>query len=203
MKITLRLAVLFYNVVALLFACLIGAVALNLMTPQEIVSILEALNASYEARMVLAGVALGVVAVSYLFSKAVYSSEEKGRNIAFDNPSGRVSVSLNAIEDLIRRVVSRQPEVKDVRAAITAGKKGLDVAARLSLTGDVNIPEMTSRIQHMIKRKIQDIIGIEETVVVRVDIAKINPSDGRGKQSKQPPKAQTEEPNVPFQGYRA
>ena len=115
------------------------------------------------------------------------------------------SVSLTAMEDLVRRAISMVPEVKDVRSSITAGKKGLSINSRLVLNADVNIPEMTSRLQDLVKRKIQDTIGIEETVVVRVHIVKITP-EGKARRHKhkdKEEKEQTSEPTVPFQGYRA
>ena len=108
------------------------------------------------------------------------------------------------MEDLVKRVIAGVPEVKEVRSSITAGKRGLNVEARIILNKDVNIPEMTSRLQEVVKRKVQNTIGLEEEVVVRVHVFKIIPSH-KAKQNK--PKeeddAEVEDNAVPFQGYRA
>ena len=39
--------------------------------------------------------------------------------IAFDNPAGRVSVSLTAIEELTKRVISQTSEVREVKSKIS------------------------------------------------------------------------------------
>jgi len=96
-------------------------------------------------------------------------------------------------------------EVKETKIKISVGRRGLDVAARLALNTDVNIPEMTSSLQELVKKKIQDTIGIEETVTVRVHVVKIVP-EGRKPKSPKPNEEvepKIEAPGVPFPGYRA
>ena len=138
-----------------------------------------------------------------MFFNVFSDKQQRGKTIAFDNPSGRVSVSLSAMEDLVKRVIAGVQEVREVRSSITVGKKGLNVEARIILNRDVNIPEMTSRLQELVKRKIQNTIGLEEDVVVRVHVFKIIPSR-KTKQSKaKDDDAEVSDNAVPFQGYRA
>ena len=162
---------------------------------------LQVIYADPEARLLTAAAALAMLFVNYFFMQAIAEGRQRERTIAFDNPTGRVSVSLQALEDLTRRVIAHVPEVKEVRAAIRAGKRGLEIEARLVLNTDVNIPEMTAQLQELIKRKVQDTIGIEETPTVRIHVAKIIPSHSKGKAAKEP--AAEADPAVPFQGYRA
>ena len=65
---------------------------------------------------------------------------------------------------------------------------------------------MTSRLQEVVRKKIQNTIGLEEDVVVRVHVSKIIPSR-KAKQDKQKDQKESaddvSERNVPFQGYRA
>jgi len=77
------------------------------------------------------------------------------------------------------------------------------VTLRLSLCAEVNIPEITARVQETVKEKIQNIVGIDEPVTVMIYIGKIfvpatTKSDSRDAGGKG-----NDSLNVPFQGYRA
>jgi uncharacterized alkaline shock family protein YloU len=98
---------------------------------------------------------------------------QKHKTIAFENPHGQVTLSLSAIEDYIKKITGRLPEIRDVRTNITAGKTGIDITARLALYSDINIPEATDKIQNMIRARLQEMLGIEEKVTIRVHVAKI------------------------------
>jgi uncharacterized alkaline shock family protein YloU len=202
MKVTVRLAVLFYMTTMLFIGCFTVLFVSNLIPFQDVMNTLQYIYYDENMRGVFGIVAAGMLLINYIFARSISGNQERGKTIAFDNPAGRVSVSLVAMEDLVRRVIARVPEVKEVRSSITAGKKGLSINSRLVLNADVNIPEMTSRLQDLVKRKIQDTIGIEETVVVRVHIVKIIP-DNKARRHKEKEENETPpEPTVPFQGYR-
>ncbi len=200
MRFMARLGVMFYNIVTLLCAVLLAMIALKVISVRDLNVIIETVYASPNVRLLIGLLAILLVLKAHFFARTIYGEQQKGRNIAFDNPAGRVSVSLSAVEDLIKRVVLSTSEVKEVRSSIVAGKKGLSVDTRLVLNTDTNIPEMTSRIQNLIQKKIQDVIGIEENIVVRVDVVKIALNDRSKKRSDQG--INKGDSTVPFEGYR-
>ena len=72
------------------------------------------------------------------------------------------------------------------------------------LCAEVNIPELTAIVQETAKRKIQDIIGLDESLNISVYISKILGDPVKDKKSGK--KEDSEERSgvqVPFQGYRA
>ncbi|MFT5170130.1 MAG: putative alkaline shock family protein YloU, partial [Candidatus Omnitrophota bacterium] len=158
---------------------------------------------------ILAGV---VFIMNYLFYSLFTINVHRDKTIAFDNPEGRVSVSLAALEDLVKRTIHSVEEIKDGKSNIVASKKGLHVKIRLSIRSDVSIPEMSSQVQELVKDKIQDTIGIDEKVDIAVYISKIiaestlktRKKEGVVKKSKEDKnKGEDQEPQVPFQGYLA
>jgi len=163
---------------------------------------LDILQNHLQMRTIIGLVGFILILLSFLFTKLIAGFEQKERTIAFDNPAGRVSISLGAIEDMVKRLVLRETEVKEVRPNIIATKKGLQAEARLVLKADVNIPEVTARLQELIKSKIQDMIGIEEKVGVRIHVVKIISEEPRSKRDKDNYRERSE-PTIPFQGYRA
>jgi len=99
---------------------------------------------------------------------------QREKTIAFTNPEGQVTISLSAIEDLIRKVAKQVSDVKDLRCDVKANKKGaIQITAKVSLWSDSNIPEATERVQNLVKTKVQDMLGLEEAVTCTVHITKI------------------------------
>ena len=170
---------------------------------KDVFAYLEAIYFDTDKRGIAAGLGLLILWLNYVFIKAMSDEQKREKTIAFDNPTGRVSVSLDALEDLTRRVIAGVGEVREVRSSIRVGKRGLEIDARLVLNTDVNIPEMTAHLQDLVKRKVQDTIGIEETPTVRIHIAKIIPGQRKPKHPKENGgEAKDEQLNVPYQGYR-
>ncbi len=201
----LRFAVLFYMALVLVGCCL---VLLFVLHQVPLVDVLDGLTLVYtddQLRLIFGAAAVIVLVKNYFFSRMVAGTRQREKTIAFDNPAGRVSVSVSAIEDLARRVIIQIPEVKDVRVNVLAGKGGLNVEARLVLNTEVNIPEMTASLQDLVRRRVQDTIGMEETVTVKVHVVKIRPKAGKVRPSKEknPAAGAADQPAVPFQGYRA
>jgi len=203
MKFLVQIAVLFY-VVFIMFVCSMVLLSLyNLMPYDMITDFVMVMKADPEVKQFT----VGVLAVILLFNFVVYNrfSPEGGREkvIAFDNPAGRVSVSLAALEDLIKRLITRQQEIRESKSMITVGKKGLFIRIKVILRSESNIPELTSRIQEMVKSKIQDIIGLEEPVYVTIHVGKILPEHIKSAEIKKSEDEYQAPPHIPFHGYRA
>ncbi len=201
MRLFTRISVLFYVLVLSVLCGTVGLFVTHIISLNDLYRILEIAYHDTDARTILGLVSAGIILLSFLSARIIYGSYQKERTIAFDNPSGRVTVSLSALEDMVRRVVLRVPDIKEVKSGIIATKKGLEVEIRLILKGDMHIPEMTASLQETVKNKIQDTIGIEESVVVKVHVIKISTEEYKPKKVKgeQPEDRQT----LPFQGYRA
>ena len=207
MKVVARLGMMFYLILTMFVGVLLvlfvshykGYAPLPL---KDVLVYLQAIHLDPEKRIVVAGLGFLILWLNFIFIKAMSDEQQREKTIAFDNPTGRVSVSLDALEDLTRRVIAGVGEVREVRSSIRVGKKGLEIDARLVLNTDVNIPEMTAHLQDLVKRKVQDTIGIEETPTVRIHISKIIPGQRKPKRPKENGEAKEEQLNVPYQGYR-
>ncbi len=207
MKIVARFGMLFYGVLTMFVGVVLVLFVTHykgyaLLPLNDVMAYLQAVHFDTDKRVFMAGSGLLILWLNYVFVKAMSDEKQREKTIAFDNPTGRVSVSLDALEDLTRRVIAGVEEVREVRSSIRVGKKGLEINARLILNTDVNIPEMTAHLQDLVKRKVQDTIGIEETPSVRIHISKIIPGQRKPKRPKEPEEAQEGPLNVPYQGYR-
>lgn len=199
-----RLAVFFYLAIILSTGVLCISFFTGIIALEDAVNLLTRISRDTQLAMILTFIVGFIMLVSLFWANLLYARRQRERTIAFDNPSGPVIVSLNAIEDLMRRVAVRVPEIKEIRPSISATKKGLDVEIRLILKTDVNIPEMTTRLQEMIRSKIQDVVGLEGKINIRIHIIKIISEDLKQRKDKGKTDIEVEPtPTVPFRGYRA
>ncbi len=199
-----RAAILFYVTIILFLGCFAILYVLNVLHYKDILDLFYIAYIDDNLRVVVGSIAVVLLFINFILYRQLDVNAHKEKIIAFDNPSGRVRVALVALEDLLRRTISRFPEVKESKVDIRASKRALSVRIRMVLCSEVNIPELTSIVQETAKRKIQDIIGLDEPLNVSVYISKILGDVVKDKRSgkKEDPEERSGV-QVPFQGYRA
>lgn len=193
------LGIFFYSIVL----CLIGGAliifALNWLPLQDLVGWLGYLQGQPQTRLILGLTGVLLIFISISFAQLILGKIQRERTIAFANPSGQVTIALSAVEDLITRLLRPIPEIKEVRPDVIAGKRGIEIDLRLVLRSEANIPELTMQLQETVKNKVQELLGIEEQIMVRIHVAKIISLEEKEKKKKE---LEKEEPSVPFSGYR-
>ena len=167
------LTLFFYTLVFMIIAALFIVVAFNII-PQELVTdTVAAVYASGNTRLALGITGALLVLISTMVIQITMGNIKREKTIAFENPDGQVTISLTAIEDFIKRALKQLPEVKELRPSVKAGKKGIKIINRVTLYSDINIPETTERIQNIVKSRVQDMLGVEEPINIRVHVVKI------------------------------
>ena len=173
MKIISGLTLFFYTVVFLIIGGLFVAVSLNLIPQEMIIDAVSTLYAAANIRLTLGITGILLIIISVMVVQLTVGKIQREKTIAFENPDGQVTISLSAIEDFIKRALKQLPEVKELRPNVKAGKKGILIINRVTLFSDVNIPEMTEKIQNIVKTRVQDMLGVEEPISIRVHVVKI------------------------------
>jgi uncharacterized alkaline shock family protein YloU len=167
------LTLFFYTLVFLMLSALFIVVSLNII-PQELVNdTVAAIYASNNTRLALGMTGVLLLFISMMVIQITMGKIQREKTIAFENPDGQVTISLTAIEDFIKRALKQLPEVKELRPYVKAGKKGIRIINRVTLYSDINIPETTERIQNIVKSRVQDMLGVEEPINIRVHVVKI------------------------------
>lgn len=195
------IGVLFYTLVLSLIGGLIIGFSLHLVQIGDITGILNTAYSDFNLRIVVGLTGLLLIFVSISFAQLILGRMQKEKTIAFNNPSGRVSVSLSAVEDLVRRLALQLNECKDVRPDVVVNKKGIHIDLRIILRSGTNIPDLTLRLQELIKSKVQEILGVEEQIDVRIHIAKIISKEIKKQPQEEHVETEQQQPTIPFQGY--
>ena len=194
MKILSGLTLFFYTVVFLAMGMIFIAVSLNLITQETLVDAISTLYAATNIRLILGLVGLLLIFISLMVVQFTMGKIQREKTIAFENPDGQVTISLSAIEDFIKRALKQLPEVKELKPSVRAGKKGITIINKVTLFSDVHIPETTEKIQNIVKSRVQDMLGVEEPINIKVHVVKIAHKEESAKDVKK------EEKSGPFRG---
>ena len=199
MKFFTVLGIVFYAVMIIVIGLALIVFALNLLLPADINNLLIFAQSSHNSRVIIGLSGLLLILISFSFAQIILGKFQREKTIAFATSSGQVTISLSAVEDLIRRLAGIIPEVKELRPNVVANKKGIVVEIRVVLRSEANIPELTSRLQDLTKSKIQEVLGVDEQIIIRIHVAKIvhDEKDSRRKKDFESEDRST----VPFSGY--
>jgi len=188
----------FYAAVLILIGVVVIAFSLNLLPLQNIDELLAYILSNLNSRIITGLSGLLLIVISTFFAQLVLGRFQREKTIAFTTSSGEVTIALSAVEDLIKRVAVIVPEIRELRPDVVATKKGIIVDLRVTLRSEANIPDLTSRLQEITRSKIQEVLGIEEQIIIRIHISKIITSEEKERKRKELDK---EEPTIPFSGY--
>lgn len=121
------------------------------------------------------GVVLLILSLAAIYSSLAGLSGEPA--VTFTSPEGEVRVAFSAIEGFVKKLIHQIPEVKELKPRVCVGKKGLEIHNRVVLKSDVNVPDVTKKIQVVIGKYIRDVLGIEDIASIRIFVTRFAPSE--------------------------
>lgn len=198
MRIFTFLGIIFYSVILTLIGLTLIAYTVNILQPQDINAILIYTQTNLNSKIAIGFSGLLLILLSFGFAQLILGRFQREKNIAFATSNGEVTISLAAVEDLIKRLAYILPEIKELRPDVIATKKGIVVDLRLVLRSEANIPELTARLQDITRAKIQEVLGIEEQILIKIHVTKIASAEEKDRKKKEIEKP---EPTIPFGGY--
>ena len=85
----------------------------------------------------------------------------------------RITISFSAVEDFIKRLFRANDEIKVLRPVCRVSKNGIEILTQVALWDDAKIPEVTEKIQLVVKSRLHQMLGMDETIAVKVYVVKI------------------------------
>jgi uncharacterized alkaline shock family protein YloU len=198
MRILTILAVIFYAAVLSLIGAGLIVFSLNMLQLQDINMFLSVMQTSANLSWIIRLSGALLIFISFSFANFIINGFQREKTIAFTTSSGEVTIALSAVEDLIKQLSHFLPEIKELRPNVVATKKGILVDLTVVLKSEANLPELTARLQDITKSKIQEVLGVEEEIIIKIHITKIVSREDRDKKRKEPDK---EQPSIPYGGY--
>ena len=186
MRIFSRVLAWIYSIVALTVAVFCLVLSSGRLSSAELTSYLGEVNLLTVGIIGAVLVILGMLWILFILEYL-----RKSRAISFDNPGGEVKLALSAIEDfVVKRVLAQIKAVRRIKTKAFSTSKGLKLINRVVLWSDNDIPSTCAEIQDLIKKYLQDIVGVERISVIKVNVTAISTHIGE----EEPPKQ--EEPIV-------
>jgi len=188
------LTVLVYCLISLFLGSLFLGLSLNLIDLTLTCNYLEhQILANPYSRMIVGilGILIILFCLRYLQNLVRYKMREK--SITFSSGQGTVSITISALEDMIKKILEKREELSHIRPNVFLKKKEIEVIIRSYLTSEVNVVEFTKDIQEKIKEKLHSLLGEERQINIKVEIRKITFGEKK--------KITEEEPEVPFRHY--
>jgi uncharacterized alkaline shock family protein YloU len=174
------LGILFYAVVLSLIGVGLIVFSLDIVSPSDISTLLFIGKETVSNRWVVGLSGVLFILISFSFAQLILGRMHSEKTIAFKTQGGGVvTIALSAIEDLIKHSMTFLPEIKDLRPDVIASSKGLIVTLRVVLKTETDIQEFTSKLQNITRSKIQDVLGLDEQIVIKIHISKIIMHDER------------------------
>ena len=141
----------------------------------------------------IAGLIITILGILWLVNWIDYIYRTKA--VSFDNPGGKVKVSLKAIEDYITSMIAKQVQgIKSLKIKTSISSKGLETKIHLKLYSGLNIPDICANIQEITKNYLQDAVGIDRISNIEVFVTNIISGETFEKEYESEP-AEVEEEN--------
>lgn len=187
------LTVLIYIILSLVVGSFLISLALEVLAINIIADYLAQIPENFRLKIMtlLVGVLLVLLCLRYL--QTIFQRSRKNKSITFESNEGKISITLVAIEDMLKKMLEAKTEVSRIKPKVILRKKYIEVAAHGVLTAEVNLVEFTKEIQEQVKEKVHSLLGEDKQVQVNLEIRKI----AIGKKEL----VEDKEPKIPFRDY--
>ena len=135
--------VVIYMFVIVAFGTFLIAAAFQLITLDNIMHYVGYIYQSPNSQWITGCIGLAIALLGIILGQYSLTRLKKTRILYFDTEDGPTSIALTAIEDLIKRTLSGNEEVKDPKIAIASKKKRLVVSLKVQLVGNFSIQELS------------------------------------------------------------
>jgi uncharacterized alkaline shock family protein YloU len=95
-----------------------------------------------------------------------------GQPVVHETTLGDVRISLDAVENLVRKVARGIKGVREIKAIVTHGKDGLHAALQATISPEVSIPDVSEEIQTAVRQYVKRVVGVE-MAEVRLEVVNI------------------------------
>ena len=186
-----------YVIISLLGGSILIGLSLNLFNLGVIFNYLQnQLPQAGTPRLVIGLLGLLVILVCIKYVKANIARSRETKAVTFESPQGKASITLSALEEMLRKVLEETEDISHVRPRVILTKKGIAVIVKSYLSKELNILEVTNAIQKLIKEKLESFLGKDKEIKVKLEIQKVSLERKIKEETKE-----EEEPEVPFRNY--
>ena len=187
------LTILIYIILSLAVGSFLISLSLEVIAIDAVTGCLTQIPGNFRLKMItlLIGALLVLLCLRYI--QTIFRRCRRNKSITFESSEGKISITLVAIEDMLKKMLEAKTEVSRIKPKVILRKKYIEIAAHGVLTAEVNLVEFTKEIQEQVKEKVHALLGEDKQVQVNLEIRKIAISKKELIEEK--------EPKIPFRDY--
>ena len=137
------------------------------------------------ALIILLWIKLIVGRFEYPKQKSIVISDDRER---------QSTITVSAIEEIVKRAVDSFKKAKDVRVKVVPIKKQIGIFVYLVLFSGVNISSFVDEAQGKVELKVKDVVGQDKNIKIKIEIKRIVAA-------KNQEFTEDEDPKIPFRNY--
>jgi uncharacterized alkaline shock family protein YloU len=121
--------------------------------------------------------AVGVIgavffAVSVRLIAVAFRRRGGGQPVIHETAMGEVRISLDAVENLVRKTARSIKGVREIKAIVSHTKDGLHIFLMGTISPEVSIPEVSEEIQSQVRTYVKRVVGVEP-IDIRLQVENI------------------------------
>jgi uncharacterized alkaline shock family protein YloU len=171
-----RIVLTIYTLALAIFSGLMTVVAIFPRWAQPHLWLEETLRTA-RGRWALGLIGAAFFAVSVRLIAVAFMRRGGGQPVVHETSLGEVRISLDAVENLVRRTARSIKGVREIKAVVTNAKDGLHVLLAGTISPEVSIPDVSEEIQSAVRQYVKRVVGVD-LVEVRLEVENIG-NEGR------------------------
>lgn len=189
------LTVLIYFILSLMAGLVLIGISLDLIVINTIAQYLEKnILSDIWSRLILFLSGLIIILLCARYVQAIFRSSQRNKAITFESPEGKVSITIFALEDMLKKIAEARKEISRIKIKVFLKKAAIEVIIKGVLTAEANLVEFTKEMQEKVKEKLHNLLGEDKEVKVDLEIRKVLFDDKEGL-------SEEKEPEIPFRNY--
>lgn len=142
----------------------------------------------------LTGLLILLLCLRYL-QRTIFRRE---RSVVTESSYGKVSITLFALEDMLKNMLEAENGLSHVRSKVVCKKHGVEVVIRGNLNADANLQVFAKDVQEKTREKLQNLLGEDKEIKIKIEIRKMV---FKGKKKLIESTEEISEPEIPYRYY--
>ncbi|NQT94368.1 MAG: alkaline shock response membrane anchor protein AmaP [Lentisphaerae bacterium] len=159
------------QLLVLLVAAVIGL--LMMVVPLKTRTFYLFLDILADSRVIAVYAGLAVFCLALLFALTGLTRRRREKFLCFDNESGKVSISTEAISDYISKLAPEFPSVSRMRTRVIPARKEIDVVVDVRVRAGSQVHEMCELLQQRVRESMINSLGISAIRNVEISVREI------------------------------
>ena len=178
MKIIEKISLAIFSIIILLLALVACLMTVNWVKVSTVTYIMETVlaNPTYTNILLAVSIVLILLAIKCIFFSSDREDSEKVNGILLENESGKLIISVETIQNLVKSVISgfASAQMTNCKVMLDKQTNNVKISLKLLVTPDVVIKELSLNIQNRIKEVVKNSTDLE-IKQIDIDIKDIAP----------------------------